>query len=83
MEIREKIDIIRANVDIVKTKLMFFAGLVGGDAYLLTNYDKITMFVNQYVLTIAFIVLAFYAVLGVVFNLVNLSVQKIELENLK
>lgn len=31
MKIREQIEVIRANIDIIKTKLMFFVGLVGGD----------------------------------------------------
>ncbi len=83
MEIREKIDIIKVSVDILKTKLIFFAGLVGGDIYLLINYDKISQFVNQYVIFIVFIVLGFYATLGVFLSLTDLNFRKIELEDIK
>ena len=74
MEIREKIDIIRAVTDILlKAKLMFFSGLVGGVVYMLVNYDEINKFINEYVLLIAFVVLGIYAILGVVLNIIDLT----------
>ena len=82
MKIREKIDIIKANVDIVKTKLMFFVGLVGGDVYLLINFDKINQFFNQYLLFVVFVLLGFYAIVGVIFNLMDLNLQRKNLKDL-
>ncbi len=83
MQIREKIDIIRASVDIVKTKLMYFIGLVGGDFYLLLNYDKITQFFNSYLIFSIFAILGIYATMGVFINLNDLNLKKVELEELK
>ena len=82
MKIQEQIEVIRANIDIIKTKLMFFVGLVGGDVLLLTNYDKINQFFGKYLILVVFNVLGIYAVIGVVFNLTELNQKKMDLEEL-
>lgn len=82
MKTRKKIDIIRVDVDIVKTKLMFFVGLVGSDVYLLANYDKISQFFEQYLILIIFNILGGYAIIGVIFNLIDLNQLKINLKEL-
>ncbi len=82
MKIREQIEIVRVNIDIIKTKLMFFVGLVGGDVLLLTNYDKIHQFFGKYLILFVFNILGIYAVIGVVFNLTELNQKKLELEEL-
>ena len=82
MKIREKIDIIRADVDIIKTKLMFFVGLVGSDVYLLTSYDKISQFFEQYLILGVFSILGIYAVIGVTLNLISLNQLKMDLREL-
>jgi len=75
-------ELVKINIDILKTKLTFFASVVGGIMFLFINIDKINKFFNQYILAFGFIMIGFYGIIGVIKNLTELNriKQKVELK---
>ena len=77
------IETLKIELDILKTKLVFFVGLAGGDIYLLINYDKINIFFNQYFIWFVFILFGIYSIVGVIVNFLNINKIKAYLKGLK
>jgi hypothetical protein len=77
------VEIIKAYIEIVKIKLVYFSSVLAGSAFIFLNFEKVVKFLNEYLIYLFLLILFIYGIIGIMKNLIELNSYKIKLGETK
>ena len=75
------IERLKLQIEIIKTKLLFFVGVVGAVGFIATHFESFKQVVPLWIIWIGLIVLLLYGVVGIDYNIGKLTQKYEELED--
>ncbi len=75
------IERLKLQIEIIKTKLLFFVGVVGAGGYLLDKIEAFEKYFNHFLLVSGSYGLLLYGSMGIIFNMILLNKKYEELED--
>jgi len=71
--------VIKAYIEIVKIKLVYFSSVLAGSAFIFLNFEKAVYFLNEYAVYFFLLILFIHGIIGIMKNLIELNSYKVKL----